>query len=97
MPCNCKAVDRSRLPTGWNWKEYLILNPDLKAYTTERQVVAHWNAHGQKEGRKWSLPVDQHEKYLEKYPDLKRNGVNTKEKALTHFLTNGRREGRSFM
>src|SRR5581483_200452 len=44
------------LPIDFDWKTYLLLNPDVaKSFPTESLAIKHWLRHGHKENRSYSL------------------------------------------
>ncbi|MBF0122423.1 MAG: hypothetical protein HQL21_03305, partial [Candidatus Omnitrophica bacterium] len=93
--------DIKRYP-GFDWKNYLLLYPSLEkeGVNTEEKAIRHWLLYGRKEGRVYSLlkelevnlkdikryPGFDWKNYLLLYPNLEKEGVNTEEKAIRHWL-----------
>lgn len=83
----------------FNWEAYLILNPDVaKVSTTQAWAIRHWRGFGYKEQRKyyWENGKDKWITYLDRYPELRLNGVTTQESAVDHYIRYGKTEGRIF-
>jgi hypothetical protein len=85
----------------FNWKEYLILYPDLEKnnINTEEQSYEHWINHGIEENRKGFLLKNKYklfdwEYYINYYQDLKKNNIDNEEKAYKHWINHGIKEKR---
>lgn len=85
----------------FDWREYLYLNRDVaNVSVTPEFALQHWEEHGKREGRRTRTPLpfdsffDPH-RYLDKYPDLRMNGVDGVDAAVHHFLQHGVGEGRN--
>ena len=52
----------------------------------------HWFEHGHSEQRKyqWENGKDKWIGYINRYPDLRKNGVTTKEQAIQHYVQYGK-------
>jgi len=88
------AKDPNALPGDFNWVAYLINNREV---ARKRCTKLYAEQHYLNEGRKKNLSYDEKVKfnwksYVSRYPDLK--GISTEEKALQHYLVQGRRNGR---
>jgi hypothetical protein len=89
-----KPKNPNALPDDFNWVAYLINNRDV---ARKRCTKAYAEQHYINEGRKKGLSYEEKVKfnwksYVSRYPDLK--GITNEEKALQHYLTQGRRNGR---
>ncbi|MBU0615855.1 MAG: hypothetical protein KJ601_07220, partial [Nanoarchaeota archaeon] len=91
-----------------DWKTYIELNPDLKSagILSRTKALEHWYNHGQKEGRIMFKKVLFHPfvdsqpicfdwvTYIDYYPDLRYSGVDNRYKAIIHWMSEGKNEGR---
>ena len=94
------------LPPDFNWETYINNYGDLQFINTEEQAIDHWLKIGSKEGRSYKkIPYQpagvrsdfDWQTYLNNYPELRAAGINTKEKAIAHWLKQGKREGRTHL
>jgi hypothetical protein len=96
---------------SFNWEDYISNYDDLKesGLDTEKKALDHWINHGKQEKRSYkkslnttnysdliNLDLFDWEDYVNNYEDLKKSGINTKEKAISHFLNFGINECRFF-
>ena len=60
-------------------------------------AIYHWDRYGRREQRKhrWESGNEKWIGYLDRYPDLRQNGITTKEQAIQHYLRKGKVEGRN--
>lgn len=89
-----------QLPPAFDWEAYLINNSDIVGISpTQQFAITHWLQHGHEEQRKyqWENGKDKWIGYLDRYPDLRKNGVKTKEQAIQHYVRRGKSEGRIFI
>lgn len=89
-----------QLPHAFDWEAYLINNLDVaEVLPTQRFAITHWLQHGHQEQRKyqWENGKDKWIGYLDRYPDLQKNGVRTKEQAIQHYVQHGKSERRTFV
>ena len=104
-PPERRVPSYTTFPDVLNWKEYLELNPSLKADDgngglrryTQDEAYWHWHKHGIYEGRQGSYRFSS-QYYLQRYPDVA-NGFcgNAQYKnrcAMLHYVKIGRYEGR---
>jgi hypothetical protein len=84
------------VPGDFDWKTYLILNPDVaKKNCTESFSKQHWLNHGKQEGRLYEskdIPKFNWKFYTSYYYDL--NNLTTEDQALKHYIFYGRNENR---
>ncbi len=90
------------MPTGFDWVQYLFLNPGLIDAGVDNQVAAvnHYLDYGMNESRKnkYDVPKDFiWSKYLEKNPDLRQGGVTSVDSAKAHWTLYGHKEGRAYL
>ena len=103
---NKLATETKNLDNGlFDWKQYIENYTDLKedGINTREKAFDHWIKYGKKEGRSYKKPdtnlndeilnIDW-EDYIDNYDDLKESGINTKEKAIEHWIKYGKNEGR---
>ena len=86
-----------KLPQDFNWKNYLVLNVDLK-FTTEEECIKHFLHHGIFENRKYllNIPEDFNWKtYLDLNADLLQT-CNNKYSAINHYIKYGKKEKRKY-
>ena len=100
------AQSHPLLPSDFNWETYINNYGDLQFINTEEQAIDHWLKIGSKEGRSYrKIPYQpagvrsdfDWKTYVNNYPDLRAAGINTKEKAIAHWLKQGKREGRTHL
>jgi hypothetical protein len=87
----------NNLPADFNWKNYLILNVDLK-FTTEEECKKHYVNHGVVENRVYifNIPEDFNWKtYLDLNPDLLEK-CSDKYTAINHYIKYGKNENRRY-
>jgi hypothetical protein len=84
------------IPDDFNWKNYLILNPDVALHQcTESFAKYHWINHGHIEKRIYKsseVPEFDYKFYTSYYPDL--SIFKTEETALKHYIQYGIKENR---
>ena len=91
----------------FDWRQYIKNYSDLREagiYTRE-SALNHWLNHGIKEGRTdenikhqmMNLENFDWEEYIKNYRDLKEAGIDTKEKAIEHWINYGKKEGREIV
>ncbi|MFA5166931.1 MAG: hypothetical protein WC530_00210 [Candidatus Omnitrophota bacterium] len=96
------------LPPDFDWETYINNYGDIQRADihTREQAVEHWLTIGRKEGRTYrkipyqpaSLRPDfDWQTYVNNYEDLRAAGIDTKEKAIEHWLKQGKREGRTYL
>jgi hypothetical protein len=103
---NKSAMETNNLDNGlFDWKQYIENYTDLKedGINTREKAFEHWTKYGKKEGRSFKkldtnlndeiLNIDW-DNYIYSYDDLKESGINTKEKAIEHWIKYGKNEGR---
>ena len=103
---NKSAMETNNLDNSlFDWKQYIENYTDLKedGINTREKAFEHWTKYGKKEGRTYKkldtnlndeiLNIDW-EQYIDNYDDLKESGINTKEKAIEHWIKYGKNEGR---
>ena len=96
----------------FDWKTYINNYEDLKkaGINTETKALKHWNTHGKKEGRICNIIEKNDIKninvkaknsfdwktYINNYEDLRNAGIDTKDKAIQHWINYGMKEGRTY-
>jgi hypothetical protein len=78
------------IPNDFNWKTYLLLNPDLNQDSNEEELKNHYLNHGINENRKYKIKIPNHfnwKKYLQLNPDLSK--YCTEKEAIDHYLNSG--------
>ncbi|MBF0122420.1 MAG: glycosyltransferase [Candidatus Omnitrophica bacterium] len=96
----------------FDWREYVGLYPDLEKndVNTKEKAIRHWLMFGCREGRVYSrskvlkkesqgiklYPDFDWKTYVGLYSDLRKNGIDTEETAIRHWLLFGRQEGRIY-
>ncbi len=88
---------KHKIPKDFNYKIYLLLNPDLESNLSEKEAKKHFVYFGVNENRKYKiyLPEDfNYKEYIELNPDLDRN--TDKEYAINHYLSYGIFEKRQY-
>lgn len=87
------------IPKDFDWEAYLINNPDAISQNkvcNRHVAIRHWITKGIHENRSYTRRVPFNwRKYVERYPDLQRHGIMNQEKAIAHYINNGRNEGRN--
>lgn len=94
---------KDKLPIDFNWKQYVLLNPDLEdsGITNEQYAIEHYIIYGIKEKRQYKLPNDitipndfnsKIYKYLN--PDIYHL---TDLQATQHFINHGMLENRKYL
>jgi len=102
------AVSEDLLPPDFDWETYVDNYGDLQRadIRTREQAAKHWLKIGRKEGRTYKkIPYQpltvrsdfDWQTYVNNYPDLRAAGIDTKEKAIEHWLKQGKREGRTYL
>lgn len=90
------------IPIDFNWKQYVLLNPDLEraGITSEQYALEHYIFYGIKEQRQYKLPDNQQipENFNAKiYKYLNKDLLHlTDLQATQHFIVHGHRENRSY-
>jgi hypothetical protein len=82
---------------NFNWKTYILLNPDLKHVTTKADAIKHYITYGINERRsyRYNVPIDFNWKtYISLNPDL--NHVTNKHDAVKHYIDYGINERRLY-
>jgi hypothetical protein len=84
------------LPTNFNWKEYIILNEDLRYIDDENEAIKHYLNYGIKENRVYSIiPNDFNWKeYIRLNKDL--ISIDNENEAIKHYLNYGIKEKRIY-
>jgi hypothetical protein len=85
-----------KIPTDFQWKTYISLNPDLEKINTEEESKKHYLKYGKKENRLYKKISDDFDWniYIQLNPDLYE--IKSKEEALTHYLKYGKNENRLY-
>jgi hypothetical protein len=97
----------NEIPPDFDWQTYVNNYGDLMRsnINTQEQAVDHWLKIGRKEGRTYKPIIYQPltvrpdfdwKTYVNNYSDLRSMGINTKAKAIEHWLKHGKREGRTY-
>lgn len=100
------SLNEAPLPRDFDWQTYVDNYGDLQRNRVDTRELAeeHWLKTGMKEGRTYYKIPYQPAKvrpdfdwktYINNYSDLRSLGINTKEKAVKHWLSQGKREGRT--
>ena len=86
------------IPADFNWEAYIIINSNLHHITNEYQAKYHWITLGKSDNLlyRWENGNDKWKGYLDRYPDLRQNGVITQYQSVIHYLYHGKNEGRVF-
>jgi len=94
---------------NYDWIRYINENKDLieAGINTKENAIKHWIKHGKNEERKIYLLNNNinikndneyqsfdWKTYIEKYEDLRKAGIDTKDKAWIHWIKYGKNEGR---
>ena len=94
---------------NYDWNRYINENKDLieAGINTKESAIKHWIKHGKNEERKIYIINDNinkknnndyelfdWKKYIEDYEDLRKAGIDTKDKAWKHWLNYGKNENR---
>lgn len=92
------------LPPDFNWKQYILLNPDLEnaGITSEQYAVEHFLTYGIKENRKYMSSDTKHkipENFNPKlYKFLNSDLINlTDLQATQHYIEHGQKENRAYI
>ena len=99
LPLIPPRKNKIRLPRHFDWEAYLVLNAEVTAEAPfKNYAIYHWDRYGRQEQRKyrWESGNEKWIGYLDRYPDLRQNGITTKEQAIQHYLRKGKMEGRIF-
>lgn len=88
--CFNKQIEFKDMPSGFDWRTYLFLNPDLirAGLVTEVQAAVHYLRHGMKEDRviHYDLPPDfNFGDYLRRNPGLRGKDINGFNTAAAHY------------
>lgn len=89
-----RDIEFRDVPAGFDWRQYLFLNPDLARDGLVSQVAAtaHFLRHGRAEGRRsaYDLPKGfSYESYMDRNPGLLRKGVCGPHSAAAHATRHG--------
>lgn len=95
------SLEFGDVPEGFNWRQYLFLNPDLirANRTTEVEAIAHYLRYGRGEGRRFAYEVPDgfsYLGYLNKNSKLRRLSINGIDSASAHYTRFGGAEGLDF-
>lgn len=90
----------NKIPSDFNWKEYLSLNPDIaKDHSSKELATQHYKLHGEADKRPYkasNIPDDFNwEEYLNLNPDIAKDH-NSKELATLHYRLYGESENRLY-
>jgi len=105
---NASSDAAQQLPRDFNWQTYVDNYGDLQRLDihTREQAAEHWMTIGRKEGRSYHKipyqpltvrPDFDWQTYVNNYDDLRASGINTKEKAIEHWLKEGKKQGRTHL
>jgi hypothetical protein len=87
----------SIIPSDFNWKVYVRLNPDLNQTSNEEDITHHYINHGMNENRRYKINIPNDfnwKKYLQLNEDLSKNW-NEKE-TTEHYVCDGFFQNRKY-
>ena len=89
-------MSKSNTKHNFNWKSYLIANPDLITgeINTKELATEHWNKIGKRDKRPLFTEDFVWTTYIAINSDLIKSGINSEDAAQLHYITDGFKEGR---